>query len=65
MGLRVKTPIGPVSVDYGIALNSTLGQPIIGPSGGDSATLGAGYWYGAAAMENRIYLPVVLRSYGP
>jgi hypothetical protein len=29
-----------------VAVNSTLGQPIIGPSS-DSVSLGAGYWYGA------------------
>jgi hypothetical protein len=30
----------------GVVVNSTLGQPIIGPSGG-TTSLGAGYWYGA------------------
>jgi hypothetical protein len=29
-----------------VVVNSTLGQPIIGPSS-DSVSLGAGYWYGA------------------
>ena len=45
-----------------VAVNSTLGEPIIGPSSGGSVSLGAGYWYGAA-VDYRIYLPLVLRSY--
>jgi hypothetical protein len=44
-----------------VAMNSTLGQPIIGPAGGDSVSLGAGYWYGAV-VEYRIYLPLILRQ---
>jgi hypothetical protein len=44
-----------------VAVNSTLGQPIIGPAGGDSVSLGAGYWYGAL-VQHRIYLPLVLRA---
>ncbi|MBU0492024.1 MAG: hypothetical protein KKA73_03090 [Chloroflexi bacterium] len=33
-----------------VALNATLGQPIVGPSGSgpEAVSLGAGYWYGAA-----------------
>lgn len=30
-----------------VALNDTLGQPIIGPSSGGNVWLGAGYWGGA------------------
>jgi hypothetical protein len=30
-----------------VVVNSTLGQPIIGPSSDKSVALGAGYWYGA------------------
>jgi hypothetical protein len=30
-----------------VVVNSTLGQPIIGPSSDKSVELGAGYWYGA------------------
>jgi hypothetical protein len=56
---------GPATGAGGIALNATLGQPIIGPSGEDSISLEGGYWYGVAAAENKIYLPVVLRSYAP
>ncbi len=45
-----------------LAVNSTLGEPIIGPAGGGSVSLGAGYWHGGAA-EYKVYLPLVLRSY--
>ena len=44
-----------------VAVSSTLGQPIIGPAGGDPVSLGAGYWYGAL-VQHRIYLPLVLRE---
>ena len=33
-----------------ITLNDTLGQPVIGPAGGEGVTQGAGYWYGAPAV---------------
>lgn len=46
----------------GITVNSTLGQPIIGLSNGNSISLGAGYWYGVGAVEYRIYLPLLVRS---
>jgi hypothetical protein len=45
-----------------LSVNSTLGEPIIGSSSGDSVSLGAGYWYGGA-VEHEIYLPIVLRGY--
>ena len=45
-----------------VAVNSTLGQPIIGPAAGDSVSLGSGYWYGAV-VEYRLYLPLVLCEY--
>ncbi len=45
-----------------VAMNGTLGQPIVGPAD-NSAWLGAGYWYGAEAVY-AIHLPLVLRSYG-
>jgi hypothetical protein len=45
-----------------VALNSTLGEPIIGPSSGGSVSLGAGYWHGGA-VDYRIHLPLVLRGY--
>jgi len=52
---------GPASAS-GVALNDTLGQPIVGPAGNGSLSLEAGYWYGAAA-EYKVYLPLVLREY--
>ena len=39
-----------------VELNATLGQPIIGPSAGSRASLGAGYWYG---LELRVIGGVV------
>ena len=52
---------GPSTADGGIALNDTLGQPIIGPSQGDTATLGAGYWTGLGGGYE-VYLPLVVRE---
>jgi hypothetical protein len=46
-----------------VAMCSTLGQPIIGPAGGDSVSLGAGYWHGEGAVELKVYLPLVLRGF--
>jgi hypothetical protein len=45
-----------------VAVNYTVGQPIVGPAG-DSPWLGAGYWYGAAGAYE-IYLPLTLRDFG-
>ena len=39
-----------------VALNDTLGEPIIGPSSGGNVWLGAGYW-GAGAVEEGPPLP--------
>jgi hypothetical protein len=33
-----------------VTLNTTLGQPVAGPSAGGDFALGAGYWYGNAAL---------------
>ena len=46
-----------------IALNDTLGQPIVGPSSGDGdVALGAGYWYGwPIPTAYTIYLPGIWR----
>jgi hypothetical protein len=52
---------GQISGDGGVALDGTLGQPIVGPAGGDAVLLGSGYWYGIPATH-RVYLPVVLRD---
>jgi hypothetical protein len=37
---------GPASSGGGVAIDATLGQPVIGPSSAGASTLGAGYWYG-------------------
>jgi hypothetical protein len=42
---------GPAS-GGGVAVNDTLGQPVIGPSGAATTTLGAGYWYGAVIDDD-------------
>ncbi len=46
-----------------VTLDSTLGQPIAGPSSGTGVTLGAGYWYGAQSAYY-LYLPDILRNAG-
>lgn len=45
-----------------VALNGSLGQTAIGTSGSEHYSLGAGYGYGTAPGEQRIYLPIVLRG---
>ena len=45
----------------GVALNDTIGQPIIGLLGNEPVSVGAGYWYGAEARY-RVYLPLALRN---
>ena len=45
----------------GIALNDTIGQPIIGPLSNEPVSMGAGYWYGAATRY-RVYLPLAQRN---
>jgi hypothetical protein len=52
---------GPIS-GGGVALNGTLGQPIIGPAGSEASSLGAGYWYHVAGGY-WIHLPLVLRNH--
>lgn len=37
---------GPASSEGEVALNATLGQPVIGASSGDAISLRAGYWHG-------------------
>jgi hypothetical protein len=50
--------------DY--SLGGTVGQPDPGLLTGGDYTLGGGFWGGGAQRVTRdIYLPVVLRSYGP
>jgi hypothetical protein len=53
---------GPISGgDY--AINSTIGQPVVGASEGGNYKIEAGFWGGALAVEYKIYLPVVLKNY--
>jgi hypothetical protein len=50
--------------DY--SLGGTIGQPDPGLLAGGDYTLGGGFWGGGAQrVSQSIYLPVVLRSYGP
>ena len=45
-------------------LGGTIGQPDAGTLTGGGYTLGGGFWGGgAAAVEYKVYLPVVLRNY--
>jgi hypothetical protein len=58
----------PAESDSGtVALNGTLGQPIIGPSSSSTAGLEAGYWYAVGKEINwasqPIYLPVVIQNH--
>jgi hypothetical protein len=54
---------GPIS-GGGYAINSTIGQPVVGVAKDMSYELCSGFWCGAAvAVEYKIYLPVVLRNY--
>ena len=49
------------------AVNSTLGQPAVGPATSTSYRLGAGYWYGMVEAvtppEQKTYLSLVVRGY--
>jgi hypothetical protein len=42
-----------------VTLDSTLGQPIVGPSSAGNAWLGAGYWY--AGQPVQVFLPMLSR----
>ena len=47
-----------------VALNDTLGQPIVGPSSEGNVSLTAGYWHGTTSRSNiRVYFPLVLKGY--
>ena len=58
---------GGPSSGTGVAVNDTLGQPVIGPSGAAATTLGAGYWYGAVVAddETRCGLAVGMYTFHP
>lgn len=45
-----------------VTLRATLGQPVVGVVSGGDVTLGQGFWR-VAAVEYKIYLPLILRSY--
>jgi hypothetical protein len=53
---------GPTQGSGEVVLDATLGQPFIGPSGGDGILVGDGYWYGLWEPGHYIHLPVVLRA---
>jgi hypothetical protein len=53
---------GPIS-GGGYAINSTIGQPVVGVAKGQGYELGSGFWPGAAVVEYEIYLPIVLKNY--
>jgi hypothetical protein len=54
---------GPIS-GGGYAINSTIGQPVVGVAKDTSYELCSGFWCGVVAVvEYKIYLPVVLRNY--
>jgi hypothetical protein len=53
---------GPIS-GGGYAINSTIGQPVVGASEGGNYRTEAGFWGGALAVEYKIYLPIVLKNY--
>jgi hypothetical protein len=43
------------------AIEGTMSQTAIGPTGSTSFQMEAGYWYGAAPPGYGIFLPVVMR----
>ena len=46
----------------GVALDATLGEPIVGASSGGSITLEAGFWVGASGSgTNQVFLPLLSR----
>jgi hypothetical protein len=45
-----------------VAVNDTVGQPVIGPSGAATTTLGAGYWYGAV-IDDEVYCGLTPGTY--
>jgi hypothetical protein len=54
---------GPIS-GGGYAINSTIGQPVVGVAKDTGYELCSGFWCGAVAVvEYKIYLPVVLKNY--
>jgi hypothetical protein len=55
---------GPISAG-GYTINSTIGQPVVGVAKDTGYELCSGFWCSElAAVEYRIYLPVVLKNVG-
>jgi len=55
---------GGVSTGGPYALAGTIGQPDVGLLAGGNYTLSGGFWGGgAAALDQSVYLPLVLRNY--
>jgi len=50
------------STAEGVALQATLGQPVVGIVSSGDVTLGQGFWRGGAAPGYNIYLPLVIRA---
>lgn len=54
---------GSVSTSGGYSLGGTAGQPDAGVLAGGGYTLGGGFWRGgAAALQHRIFLPLIVRG---
>jgi hypothetical protein len=53
---------GPIS-STSYAINLTIGQPVVGVAADTGYELCSGFWCGAAVVEYKIYLPVVLKNY--
>jgi hypothetical protein len=55
---------GPIT-GGGYAINSTIGQPVVGVAKDTGYELCSGFWCSefVAVVEYRIYLPIVLRNY--
>jgi hypothetical protein len=45
-----------------LAIEATLGQPVVGLSFGHTVALGAGYYSAMAPIPDRTYLPLVLKT---
>ena len=58
---------GGASTSGGYTLVGTIGQPNAGVLAGGGYTLAGGFWGGVAAgtVQYRLYLPLVLKNYGP
>jgi len=58
---------GGTSTGGSYALSGTIGQPNAGVLAGGGYTLAGGFWGGAAALavQYHLYLPLVLKNYGP